>query len=57
MLTNFVYLIVAASILFVYYDTTKNKIGKISGEKGFLNLSPGLWAIATWLLWIVAWLN
>ncbi len=54
MLTNFVYLIVAASILFVYYDTTKNKIGKISGEKGFLNLSPGLWAIATWLLWIVA---
>ncbi len=54
MLTNFVYLIVAGSILFVFYDTTKNKIGKIPDEKGFLNLSPGLWAIATWLLWIVA---
>jgi amino acid transporter len=54
MLTNFVYLVVAASIVFVYYDTTKNKIGKIPDEKGFLNLSPALWAIATWLLWIVA---
>jgi hypothetical protein len=36
-------------MFFVYYDTTKNKIGKISDEKGFLNLSPGLWTIATLL--------
>lgn len=48
------YVLVSCSILFVYYDTTKHRIGKIPGQKGFLNLSPGLWALATFGLWIVA---
>lgn len=49
-----IYLIVIGSILFVYFDATKNKIGKVPGEKGFTNMSAGVWAIGTWLLWIVA---
>jgi hypothetical protein len=49
----FMWVIIAGSILFVYYDATKNKIGKIEGEKGLFNNSAGMWAIGTWLLWIV----
>ena len=49
-----IWIVIACSMFFIYYDTTKNKIGKIPDEKWFLNLSPGLWTIATWLLWIVA---
>jgi hypothetical protein len=48
------YLIVIGSVLFVYFDATKNEIGKVPGEKGFTNMSAGVWAIGTWLLWIVA---
>lgn len=48
-----IYLLVIGSMFFVYFDTTKNKIGKIPGEKGLLNMSPGMWTVGTWLLWIV----
>ena len=50
-----IWLIVSISALFVYYDATKNKIGKITEEKsGILNSSAEAWAITTLLLWIVA---
>lgn len=45
--------VILATIVFVYWDATKNKIGKIPDEKGFFNLSAGLWATGTALLWIV----
>ncbi|MCH8321869.1 MAG: hypothetical protein IIB64_02190 [Proteobacteria bacterium] len=33
----------------LYWDATKNKIGKIKGEKGFLNMHAGGWAfLALW---------
>ncbi|MFC6634023.1 hypothetical protein [Microbulbifer taiwanensis] len=47
------YLIVAASALWVYLDATKHRIGK-TPEGGFLNASAGGLAIATMLLWVVA---
>jgi len=47
------WLLVPGSILFVYYDATKNRIGKVAGENGFLNMSAGMWTIGTWLLWII----
>jgi hypothetical protein len=47
-------LIVVLSALYVYYDATKHRIGKIAGEAGFANLHAGGWAICTLLLWIVA---
>jgi len=53
-MTFLMYLLVIGSAFFVYYDATKNNIGKISGEKGFLNMSPLGWAIATLLIWIIA---
>ncbi len=46
-------LVIAASGMWVYMDTTKNKIGKIPGKGGLLNLSAGALAGATLLLWIV----
>lgn len=46
-------LVVIASALFVYYDATKNKVGKIPDERGFLNMSPSLWALSILLLWII----
>jgi hypothetical protein len=49
-----IWIIIWFSMVFVFVDTTKNKIGKIPDKKGFLNLSPGMWVIATWLLWIIS---
>lgn len=37
----------------VYYDATKNKIGKIPRAKGFFNIQAGMWGVATLLLWIL----
>ncbi len=51
---NIMLLVVAGSGLFVYYDASKRKIGKIPDRKGLFNLSAGGWAAATMLLWIVA---
>ena len=50
---NYIALIIIASAFWVYYDATKNKIGKIPGEKSFTNMSAGGWAVVTWLLWII----
>ena len=40
------FVIVLAIIVIVYWDATKNKIGKIEGGKGFLNMSAGAWAFS-----------
>jgi len=45
--------LVAASAVWVYLDASLNKIGKIEGDKSFLNMSPGDLAGATLLLWVV----
>lgn len=47
-------IIVAISALLVYLDATRHKIGKIPDQEGLWNLSAGLWATATLMLWIVA---
>lgn len=45
--------IILGSASFVYWDATKNKIGKIEGEKGIFNMSAGGWALASIYLWII----
>ena len=46
-------LLITGSVFFVYFDATCHKIGKISGKKGMLNNSAGMWSIGTLLLWII----
>ncbi len=50
---EFINLIIVLSTFFVYWDCTRNHIGKNSTEKGLLNNSAGVWTIGTCLLWIV----
>jgi len=44
--------LVLGCVLFVYLDATKNKIGKVPEVKQFTNMSAGMWATGTALLWI-----
>ncbi len=37
----------------MYFDATKNKIGKVPDQKGMFNMSAGAWGIVTMLLWII----
>jgi hypothetical protein len=53
MLDIIIVLMVSVSSVWVYMDATKNHIGK-TPDGGFFNLSAGLWAVATLLLWIIA---
>ena len=48
------YLIIIASAAFVYWDATKNRIGKTSDAKTLTNSPAWLWALGVLLLWIVA---
>jgi hypothetical protein len=48
------WVIATAAALWIYYDVTKNKIGYVPEEKRFTNATPGLWALTTLVLWIVA---
>ena len=50
---SIMYYLVLGSMLFVYVDATKHNIGKIPGKKEFSNMSAGMWATGTALLWIV----
>jgi len=50
---SFMYLMVVLSTFFVYWDCTRNHIGKIADEKGLMNNSAGIWTVGTLLLWIV----
>ena len=52
-ITLFSVLMVWGSAAWVYWDATGKKIGKIPGEKGFTNMSAGVWGTATALLWVV----
>jgi len=47
-------ILIVLSSVWVYIDTTNNKIGKIPGKEGFTNLSAGAWAISVLLLWVIA---
>lgn len=47
-------LLIVASGVWVYFDATSNKIGKIVEEKGIFNMHAGAWAIVTLGLWVVA---
>jgi hypothetical protein len=38
---DWIFLILA---LVIYFDATHHKIGKVKGEKGFLNMTAGGWA-------------
>jgi len=52
--SGLVYCVVALSAFWVYFDATRNKIGKIPKEKRFTNMSAGSWAIVTLLIWLFA---
>lgn len=45
--------LVLGCVLFVYLDATKNKIGKVLEVKRFTNMSAGMWATGTAMLWII----
>jgi len=46
--------LIAVSAIWVYWDATANKIGKVPGAGGMFNLSAGAWSVVTLFLWIVA---
>jgi len=45
--------IIVVSALWVYWDATANKIGKIPGAGGLFNMSAGAWSVVTMFLWII----
>ncbi len=53
MLNAIIVAIIPVTSVWVYFDATANKIGKIPDEKGMFNMSAGAWAIVTLLLWII----
>ncbi|GJQ22150.1 MAG: hypothetical protein HBSIN02_25050 [Bacteroidia bacterium] len=53
MLLSIIGLIAPTIGLIVYYDASKNRIGKIPGEKGFTNASAGMWSLSCWILWFI----
>ena len=53
MLTTLLALVVAASALWVYWDATRLRIGRIQGRKGLFNMSAEAWALVTLFLWVV----
>src|SRR5947208_8333497 len=48
-----IFAIIVISALWVYWDATGHKIGKIPGAGGVLNMSAGAWAVVTLFLWII----
>jgi hypothetical protein len=46
-------LLVVISMIWVYLDATKHKIGRIPDTGGFFNMSAGAWGTAAGFLWIV----
>jgi hypothetical protein len=47
----FIICVVSISSIWVYWDATSNKIGKIPHLSAFLNMSAGAWALLTLPLW------
>lgn len=46
-------IVVGASVVWVYVDATRHKIGKIPNEKGLLNISAGAWAVCMMFFWVI----
>jgi hypothetical protein len=46
--------IIACTPIWIYFDATKNKVGKTENDKSFFNISAGAWATASLLFWIIA---
>lgn len=53
MSTTVVLLVMFATSIWIYWDATTHRIGKIPGPAAVTNNSAGAWAVATLLLWIV----
>ena len=53
MLDVLVVAIIVICALWVYWDATGNKIGKVTGAGGLFNISAGAWSVVTMFLWII----
>lgn len=54
MIATLIAIVVTASALWVYWDATNQRIGRIKGRKGLFNMSAEAWALATLFLWVIA---
>lgn len=45
--------IIVICALWVYWDATGNKIGKVPAAGGVFNMSAGAWSVVTLFLWII----
>lgn len=52
-MSGFLIVVIVISAIWVYWDATENKIGKVVGLKSAFNMSAGAWSIVTLLLWII----
>ena len=53
MIGTIVVLLIVVSAVWIYWDATANKIGKIPGAGGFFNMSAGAWSVVTMFLWLL----
>jgi hypothetical protein len=53
MLATLLAFVAAASAMWVYWDATRLRIGRIKGRKDLFNMSAEAWSLVTLLLWIV----
>lgn len=53
MVSILIVLAIVTCALWVYWDATGNKIGKVPGAGGLFNMSAGAWATVTMFLWII----
>lgn len=53
MLNVLVIAIIVICALWVYWDATGKKIGKVPAAGGMFNMSAGAWSVVTLLLWII----
>ncbi|HKE39034.1 MAG TPA: hypothetical protein VKG21_04265 [Casimicrobiaceae bacterium] len=54
MLKVLVVAIVVACSLWVYWDASGRKVGKVPGVGGMFNMSAGAWSVVTMFFWIIA---
>jgi len=53
MLNVLVAVIIVICAVWVYWDATGSKIGKVPGAGGMFNMSAGAWSVVTLGLWII----
>ena len=51
--TQLMPIVVSCSAAWVYFDATRQGIGKEEGKGGLFNMSAGAWAVATLGLWLI----